>query len=404
MAFHKMTNQLPPLDGVKILALEQFGAGPFATLNLADLGAEVIKIEDPTTGGEISRSVPPYRIEGDSLYFQTWNRNKRSVALNLRKPEGRKIFQDLVRVVDVVFNNLRGDQPDKLGIDYTTLSSLNPKIICCSLSGFGSSGPRASEPGYDYLMQALTGYMSITGDPCGPPSGCGVSFIDHAAGFAAAMAISSALYAVEKRGKGMDLEVSLLSTAYAMLSYLATWNLNRGFEPERYAGSAHQTLVPVQTFPTADGYITIFCGKEKFWKELCKVFEDDALAGDPRFASFELRRQHRTDVVAAVRSHFQRQPTAVWLEKLTGKVPCAPVRSLSEALADPELDEIAAIVEMDHPDFGTVRAMNTPVRFSAEQREHRRGPRLGEHTEQILKCDLGYSESQISALKEAGVI
>jgi crotonobetainyl-CoA:carnitine CoA-transferase CaiB-like acyl-CoA transferase len=218
------------------------------------------------------------------------------------------------------------------------------------------------------------------------------------------MAIASALYAAEKRGKGIDLEVSLMSTAYAMLSYLATWNLNKGFVPARHAGSAHQTLVPVQTFPTADGYITIFCGKEKFWSELCKAFDDDALAGDPRFANFELRRQHREEVVAAVRAHFLRQPTAVWLEKLTGKVPCAPVRSLSEALADPELDQLAAIVEMDHPEFGTVRAMNSPVKFAGARESHQRGPKLGEHTVEVLTRYLEYSESQISALKDAGAI
>ncbi|MBI3668056.1 MAG: CoA transferase [Acidobacteria bacterium] len=393
-----------PLAGVRILAFSQFGAGPFATLNLADLGAEVIKVEDPSTGGEVSRFVPPYRIPGDSLYFQSWNRNKRSITLNLRTAEGRQVLRDLARIVDVVFNNLRGDQPAKLGIDYAALGPVNPKIVCCSLNAFGSEGPRAKEPGYDYLMQAMTGYMSITGDPCGPPAACGVSFIDHAAGFAAAMAILSSLYAAEKTGLGQNVEVSLLDIAYSMLTYLAIWNLNKGFEPVRYPGSAHQTLVPVQTFRTKDGFVTIFCGKEKFWLELCEAFGDEALARDPRFATFQARFEHREEAVAAVQAHFLERTTAEWLEALRDKVPCAPVRDLSEALRDPELIERGAVVELDHPVFGRVLEVNTPVRFRGRREVHRRAPTLGEDTESILKKDLQYADEKIAALRSAGAI
>lgn len=399
-----MKTQLP-LASVRVLAVEQFGAGPFATLNLADLGAEVIKIEDPNTGGEISRFVPPHRIEGDSLYFQAWNRNKRSFALDLRRPEGKQVFHDLVRIADVVFNNLRGDQPVKLGLTYSTLGKINRRIVCCSLNGFGSEGPRAAEPGYDYLMQAEVGYMSITGDPCGPPAACGVSFIDHAAGFAAALAILTALYAAERSGIGTDVEVSLLDTAYSMLTYLAIWNLNRGFEPKRYSGSAHQTLVPVQTFQTADGYITIFCGKEKFWQLLCEAFEDPDLAADSRFATFEARWQNRDQVIDAVQKHFLRKTTREWLQVLKGKVPCAPVRSLSEALAEPALAERGTILAVEHPVFGVLREVNTPIRFpDRERREHRRGPALGEDTPTILREDLHYTDERIAALRRAGVI
>jgi len=396
--------QALPLEGVRILALSQFGAGPFATLNLADMGAEVIKIEDPSTGGEVSRFVPPHRIDGDSLYFQSWNRNKFSMTLNLRKPQGRRVFHDLVRVSDVVFNNLRGDQPAKLGLTYATLGELNPKIVCCSLNGFGSSGPRAADPGYDYLMQAYTGYMSITGDPSGPPAACGVSFIDHAAGFAAALGMVSALYSVQRTGLGRDVEVSLLDTAYSMLTYLAIWNLNRGFEPKRYSGSSHQTLVPVQTFRTQDGFITIFCGKEKFWEQLCEAFEDPNLAQDARFDSFELRFKNRDEVITAVQTHFLRKTTKEWLSILTGKVPCAPVQGLSEALSDPELKERGTILEVDHPVFGTVREVNTPVRLPASEKTHRRAPTLGEDTERILKHYLHCSENEIEDLRRDGAI
>jgi len=393
-----------PLAGVRVVAVEQFGAGPFATLNLADLGADIIKIEDPTTGGEVSRLVPPYRTEGDSLYFQAWNRNKRSLALDLRKPESKKVFHDLVAVVDVVFNNLRGDQPGKLGLTYSTLSKFNRMIVCCSLNGFGSEGPRGGDPGYDYLMQAYTGYMSITGDPCSPPAACGVSFIDHAAGFAAALGIVTALHSAHKTGQGGDLEVSLLDTAYSMLSYLAVWNLNRGFEPKRYLGSAHQTLVPVQTFRTADGYITIFCGKEKFWRLLCEAFEDPELAADPRFASFEARFENRELVVEAVQRHFLRKTTSEWLEALRGNVPCAPVQSLSEALADPELERCGTLIAVDHPTFGRIKEVNTPVRFPGRRKEHRGAPALGEDTRAILKQYLHYTDERIEELRRIGCV
>ncbi len=398
-----MSTQLP-LAGVRVVALEQFGAGPFATLNLADMGAEVIKIEDPSTGGEVSRFVPPYRIEGDSLYFQSWNRNKRSLALDLRNPEGRQVFHDLVRVVDVVFNNLRGDKPGRLGLTYSTLGEINRKIVCCSLNGFGSEGARAMEPGYDYLMQAYTGYMSITGDPSGPPAACGVSFIDHAAGFAAALGIVSALYGAQRSGIGGDVEVSLLDTAYSMLTYLAVWSLNRGFEPKRYPGSAHQTLVPVQTFRTADGYITIFCGKEKFWQLLCEAFDDPDLATDPRMATFEMRFKNRERVIGAVQEHFLKKTTSEWLQVLRGKVPCAPVQSLSQALADPELEQRGTVIAVEHPVFGRVREVNTPLRFSGSRKEHRRAPALGEDTKAILKEYLHYSDARIEELRQAGVI
>jgi crotonobetainyl-CoA:carnitine CoA-transferase CaiB-like acyl-CoA transferase len=393
-----------PLAGVRVLAFSQFGAGPFATLNLADMGAEVIKIEDPSTGGEVSRFVPPHRIEGDSLYFQSWNRNKRSVTLDLRKPEGVKVFHDLVKIADVVFNNLRGDQPAKLGLNYDLLGRLNPKIVCCSLNGFGAQGPSATEPGYDYLMQAAIGYMSITGDPTGPPAACGVSVIDHAAGFAAAMAMVSALYSAEKTGQGCDVQVSLQDTAYSMLTYLAIWNLNRGFEPMRYSGSAHQTLVPVQTFRTSDGFITIFCGKEKFWQLLCEAFEDSALASDARFSTFELRFMNRELVVEKTQAHFLRKTTVEWLDALRGKVPCAPVRSLTEALADPDLESRRTIVTVDHPVFGTLQQVNTPARFPGSDRVHSRAPSLGEDTLPILRDCLGYSSERIEALRQGKVI
>jgi crotonobetainyl-CoA:carnitine CoA-transferase CaiB-like acyl-CoA transferase len=392
-----------PLDGVRVLAFSQFGAGPFATLNLADQGAEVIKIEDPHTGGDVSRLVPPYRIEGDSLYFQSWNRNKRSITLDLRIREGMNVFHDLVRISHVVFNNLRGDQPAKLGLSYGCLKDFNAKIVCCSLSGFGSTGPNAGDPGYDYLMQASAGYMSMTGDPSSPPAACGVSFIDHAAGFAAAFGMASALLSAERTGKGRDVEVTLFDTAYSMLTYLAMWNLNRGFRPERHSGSAHQSLVPVQTFRTSDGYITVFCGKEKFWKLLCEEFGDAALARDPAAQGFEARYRNRTKIVEAVGVHFLRKTTAEWVERLAGKVPCAPVRDLTQALAQEDLQQRGTIVEVEHPTFGKLREVNTPVRAGA-QTQQRSAPTLGEDNDSIFRDLLHYDDQAIERLRSAGAI
>ena len=392
-----------PLQGLRILAFEQFGAGPFATLNLADMGAEVIKIEDPAMGGDVSRSVPPYRIDGDSIYFQSWNRNKKSLTLNVRKEGARAVLLDLVRVSDVVFNNLRGDQPAKLGLTYEHLREANPRIVCCSLNGYGSKGARAADPGYDYLMQAAMGYMSITGDPSSPPAACGVSFIDHAAGFAAALGILAAVLSARQQGTGRDVEVSLSDTAISMLTYLAAWTLNRDFEPNRYAGSAHQTLVPVQTFRTLDGHITIFCGKEKFWRLLCESFGDAALA--EQYPTFESRMQARQEVVAKVEAHFVRRSTAAWLQTLSGKVPCAPVRSVREALDAEAADMSGALIEVEHPSMGRLREVNTPVRFSGEARaEHEAAPLMGAHTESILNGVLGYPDSRIEELRLRGVI
>jgi len=247
--------------------------------------------------------------------------------------------------------------------------------------------------------------MSITGDPSGPPSSCGVSFIDHAAGFAAALGIVSCVLAAQRTGVGRELDVSLLDTAYSMLTYLATWNLNRGFEPVRHAGSSHQTLVPVQTFRTSDGHITVFCGKEKFWKLLCAAFEDPELADDRRFRSFGDRLQNRDELIERVQTHFLRKTTEEWIAVLTGRVPCAPVRTMGQALADPALEERGTIIEVDHPTFGTVRQVNTPIRFpGAPGRDHTRAPFLGEDTDDVLRTYLTYDQEKIAKLREVGAI
>ncbi|HSB41597.1 MAG TPA: CoA transferase [Methylomirabilota bacterium] len=393
-----------PLDGVRILAVSQFGAGPFGTQVLADLGADVIKIEDPGVGGDSARYVPPFQGDADSPYFQSFNRGKRSVALNLRHPDGQAVLHDLVRVSDAVFNNARGDLPDKLGLTYEALREVNPRVVCCSLTGYGRTGPRAAEPAFDYLVQGYAGYMALTGEPDGPPGKCGVSVIDFAGGYAAMVGLMVGLFDAQRTGVGRDVDISLLDTAVSMLSYFAVWTLNRDWVAERTASSAHQTLVPAQNFSTRDGWIVVFCNKEKFWHDLVDILGAPELARDPRFGTFAARLAHKAELLPLLEARFRTRPTTEWLERLRGRVPCAPVNDVRQALADPQVLARDMIVEVEHPDFGTLREVRSPVRTEGEVRRPARAPRLGEHTEQILREILGYSETTIDRLRRAGAI
>ncbi|MCH7739322.1 MAG: CoA transferase [Chloroflexi bacterium] len=394
----------PPLDGVRILALSQFGAGPFGTNVLADLGAEVIKIEDPDAGGDVARYVPPFEIEGDSLYFQSFNRGKKSLALNLRSDSGREVLHDLVKVSDGVFNNLRGDLPAKLGLDYESLKSVNPAVVCCSLSGFGKTGPMAASPGYDYLVQGYAGYMSITGEPDGPPGKCGVSIIDFAGGYAAALGLMVGLFDAQRTGVGRDVDVSLLDTAVAMLSYLATWTLNRDWQPERMPNSSHQTLVPSQNFETSDGWIVIFCAKENFYRDLVGLMGLPELADDQRFNSFAARLDNRDTLLALLSERFGTRTTAEWLDDLSGRVPCGPVNTVQEALESDQVLAREMIIEVDHPEYGVIREVANPVKMAGGIDRPSPAPRLGQHTDEILADVLAYDTERVAALREEGAV
>ncbi len=394
----------PPLDGVRILAVSQFGAGPFGTQVLADLGAEVIKIEDPAVGGDSSRYVPPYLHEQDSLYFQSFNRGKKSLTLDLQHASGRAVLHDLVKVSDAVFNNVRGDLPARLGLTYDELKGANPRIVCCSLSGFGATGPRASEPGFDYLIQGYAGYMGITGEPDGPPGKCGVSVIDFAGGYAGMVGLMVGLFDAQRTGRGRDVDVSLLDTAVSMLSYFAIWTLNREWQPERIADSGHQTLVPAQNFPTRDGWIVIFCNKDKFWQALLERMDLPALGRDPRFAGFAERLAHKAELVALLKARFVEKTTAEWLGLLRGHVPCAPVNSVAQALEDEQVRVREMILDIEHPHFGRIREVAGPIRTKGEIRQPAPAPALGEHTEAILSGILGYGRQTIARLRAEGVI
>jgi len=352
-----------PLADVRVLSIEQFGAGPWATLQLADLGADVIKIEDPASGGDVGRYVPPFQDGEDSLFFETFNRGKRSISLDLRRPSGRSVFEDLVRHADAVHSNLRGDQPERLRLRYADLRDLNPRIVCCSLSGFGMTGPRAAEGGYDYVMQGLAGWMSLTGEPDGPPTKSGLSLVDLSGGYVAALALLAGLWRARRDGVGCDCDIALFDTALAELMYVGTWAATAGYEPPRRRNSAHLSLVPFQNFATADGWIVIACPKEKFWQALCAVLGRPDLATDERFADFAGRDEGREELLAELDAAFAARPTAGWLEALAAAgIPSAPVNDVAAALADPQALARGSVVEAEHEHFGTVRTIASPLR------------------------------------------
>jgi crotonobetainyl-CoA:carnitine CoA-transferase CaiB-like acyl-CoA transferase len=393
-----------PLADLRVLSLEQFGAGPFATMQLADLGADVIKIEDPTVGGDVGRAVPPYQENGSSLFFESFNRNKRSIALDLRHEAGRAVFEDLAHESDAVFSNLRGDGPAKLGLRYDDLKHVNERIVCVSLSGFGTTGPRAAEGAYDATVQGLAGWMAVTGGPTEPPTKSGLSLVDFSAGYLATVAILGGVWQARRDGVGCDADLSLFETALGLLTYMATWSASRGWEPRRMQNSSHQTLVPFQGFEAADGWLVVACPKETLWRALCDVLEETALADDERFAGLAARDANRDVLLPRLEAAFARRPVAEWIKRLTARgVPCAPVNGVAEALADPQALAREAVVAYDHPVLGDVRTVATPLRFSTSESPLERGPFLGEHTTAILADVCGYSEQQIEELARQGV-
>ena len=393
-----------PLSGIRILAISQFGAGPFATLLLSDLGAEIIKIEDPLSEGDVARKVPPFVFEGDSTYFQTFNRGKKSIALDFRTIEGRKIFEDLVRKSDVVFNNLRGDLPERLGITYNTLKQINPMIVTCSLSGFGSKGKLSSKPGYDPIIQALTGYMSLTGEINSPPIKTGVSIIDFSAGFAAALGISAALVDVKINKIGRNVDISLFNTAISMLTYLASWYLNHQWIPEKQNFSAHQSITPAQNYKTFDGWITIFCAKEKFWINLVGIMEFNHLNNDERFTSFSQREKNRKELNEILEPIFLNKTTDYWIKLFENKIPAAPILSMEDSMDSLVKESSESFININHPLMGIMRFIKSPFDTEGANINNEPAPKLGQNTDEILLTLLGYNENKIIELKRTGII
>ena len=394
-----------PLTGVTILAVEQYGAGPFGTMLLADLGAEVIKIENPADGGDMARAVGPHFLpDGSSQFFHAFNRNKRSLTLNLKAPEGREIFHRLVAGADAVMNNLRGDLPEALGLDYAALGEINPVIVCAHLSAYGRDGPRKNWPGYDYLIQAEAGYLSVTGEPDGPPARFGLSVVDMMTGLMAVFALSSGIIGARASGKGMDLDTSLFDTGLHNLSYLATWYLNSGINQGREPRSAHPSLTPSQLYRTSDGWLFVMCNKEKFWPILADAVGHPEWSTDPRFASFAARLEHRAEITEMLDQVLSERTTAEWLELLQGVAPVAPVNDVAEALENPFVaagDRVAGFTGPDGVEL--LRMAAGPVRVAGAEQPRRAGPELGADSGDILR-GLGLSAAEIAALRAKGVV
>ena len=388
-----------PLAGIRVLAVEQYGAGPAGTIYLADLGAEVIKIENLREGGDVGRRVGPHFFgPEDSQFYQTFNRNKRSVALDLQSPDGKAVFLDLVRTADGVIDNLRGDLPDKLGLTYAALCEINPRIVCSHLSAYGRTGSRAAWPGYDYLMQAEAGHMSLTGEPDGPPERYGLSVVDLMTGLTAAFALLAGITSARATGRGRDLDTSLFDLALFNLNYPGSWYLNAGTVQGREKRSAHPSLVPSQLYRTKDGWIFVMCNKEKFWGVLAEALGRPEWAADPRYATFAARLERRDEITVMLDEAFSRDVTGAWLEKLTGKVPVAPVNDIAQALDSPFVAERGSIADYLYPDGRAARLIANPIRVSDADLPRRAAPALGEDTDALLG-ELGYSAERIAALR-----
>jgi crotonobetainyl-CoA:carnitine CoA-transferase CaiB-like acyl-CoA transferase len=392
-----------PLEDVRILAIEQYGAGPWATLQLCELGAEVIKIEDPGTGGDIGRYVPPFQDGEDTLFFETFNGGKKSIQLDLKNAAGREVFGRLVERADAVFSNLRGDQPAKLGLRYADLSSRNPRIVCCSLSGYGQDGPRAASGALDYVIQGLAGWMATTGEPDAPPTRSGPSLVDYSGGYVAAIALLGGLWRARRDGVGCDCDISLQETALSLLTYVATWAATHGHVTPRRPNSAHPSIVPFQNFATSDGWIVVACPKQELWERLCRVIGREELLLEQAYADFASRDRNRDGLVATLGDTFRGRSAAAWIELLEGAgVPVGPVNDVPAALADRQVVARGAIESYAHETLGDVRRVRSPLRLSGLRREPARAPRRGEHARAILEDVCGLDHAEIDRLEAAG--
>lgn len=389
-----------PLAGVRIIAVEVYGAGPFGSAHLADLGAEVIKVE-PRAGGDVSRAVGPFFLgQDDSVFFQSLNRNKKSLTLDLKHPRSKEILAKLAATADGLISNLRGDQPEKLGLTHAALAKANPKLVCAHLSAYGRDGSRKSWPGYDYLMQGEAGFLSLTGEPEGPPARMGLSIVDYATGTMCALALLAGILEARKTGKGRDLDVSLYDVAMHLLNYPAAWYLNDGLVTERVARSAHPFIAPSQLYRTQDGWIFVMAQTQRFWEMLA-----DALGrGDlkAKYPDFAARREHRDALTKALDAEFSKQTTEAWLAKLRGTIPCGPVYDLPQALDNPYFLERGGVQVFDHPDRPGFKLVASPFRLG-EPLPARPAPKLGEHTEALLE-ELGYGKAEIARLKTQGAV
>jgi crotonobetainyl-CoA:carnitine CoA-transferase CaiB-like acyl-CoA transferase len=369
---------------------------------LADMGADVLKVEEPE-GGDESRTWPPFAA-GEASGYLSMNRNKRNITLNLKRPEAQEILRKLVATADVLIENFRTGTMEAFGLGYEVLREVNARLVYCAISVFGRSGPYKDKGGYEALMQAFSGVMSITGEPDGPPLRCGVSFLDLGTGLMAAYGVMNALFHRERTGRGQKLEVSLFETALSLMSYHAVGYLLDGKIPRRQ-GSGHPMIVPYQVFPTQDGQIFIAGSNQRLWIRLCQVLRREDLVQDPRFGSNMERVRHRQALVTILQGETRKYPTAALTEKLdTGGVPCSAVHSIDQVLDDPQTAARHMVVEVPHPHLPDLKLLGIPIKLDDTPGDIRLPPPLkGQHTEEVLQ-DLGYNAATIGVFRERQVI
>jgi len=393
-----------PLEGITVLDLSRVLSGPYCTKQLADMGARVIKIERPGLGDDTRAWGPPF-VNGESAYFLSINRNKESLTLNFKHPEGRRLLDELIARADILVENFRPGTLDELGLGYEALRAKHPRLIYTSISGFGHSGPLRERAGYDAVLQGEAGIMSLTG----PPDACGykvgVAIADLAAGLFAAQGTLLALYARERTGRGQHVDIAMLDSVAALLTYQAGIYFATGAPPERH-GNAHPTVAPYETFQAADGEVVLAAGNDELWRRFCRVAGLDDYAGDPRFATNRDRVRNYGALRPIVADAFSKRTRSEWLEVLNDAgIPAGPVRNLQEVLTDEQLLTREMVHVLQHSSAGPVQVLGVPVKLSATPGDVRRAPpALGEHTEEILTEDLGLAASQITEMRAAGVI
>jgi crotonobetainyl-CoA:carnitine CoA-transferase CaiB-like acyl-CoA transferase len=392
-----------PLDGIRVLDFTRVLAGPAASLALADLGAEVIKVEPPGTGDE-TRTFPPIR-EGESHYFLSVNRGKKSIVIDLKSPAGLKLARDLAAVSDVVIENYRPGVMDRLGLGYEALSALNPGLIYCAISGYGMTGPLKDNPSFDIVLQAMSGALSVNGEPGQPPTKLGIPLGDLVGGISGPIGILAALHERNSTGKGRLIDVSLMDGLMNMLGYIAQLAFFTGQNPTPQ-GSQHANLVPYGVFPAKDGSIVVACLTAGFWGKICEALGRPELAGDTRYDTLEKRRDRRDEVNAIV-SDGTREHTVEHLVELFTRhqVPHAPILGVTEALAQPQAVARGMVVDVEHPALGTIPIVGRPIRYAdAEQAQVEAPPMLGQHTAEILSRVLGLGDAEIDELRSSGAV
>jgi formyl-CoA transferase len=393
-----------PLSGVRVLDLTRVVAGPYCSMFLGDLGAEVVKVEQPGAGDDTRGWGPPF-AGGESAYYLSINRNKQSLTLDLKSKRAVELLRQLVKAADVIIENFRPGTMERLGLGEKELRELNPRLIYASLTGFGADGPMSDWPGYDLIVQAWGGLMSVTGTPDGEPVKVGVAIVDLVAGLMLGKAITAALFAREKIGVGQRIDTSLLEAEVASLINVGSNYLVGGKVPTRW-GNAHPNIVPYQNFQTADGYLVIGVASEVIWKRFCEAIGQSDLIDDPRFAENSKRVENRSALIALLSEMFLERRNDAWFKLLTdAEVPCAPVQTIDQVFQAPQVLQRDMLIEVDHPTAGKVRMAGIPVKFSVTPATVRMPPPLlGEHNEKILESWLGLSADSIDELKKEKII